>query len=502
MSQAKNLAKMAQNVTSTGVLSSAAIQGGGGSSNFPTISAITYTGDDTAVNTAGGDTVTLTGTNFNTGVKVIINGVEPSSVTRVSSTQITFPAPAMATGSYIVYVVNTDGSTALAVPGIQYSPTPTWTTAAGSLGSPKTQISFSSSVNSTGDAPITYSIVSGALPSGLTLNSSTGAITGTTPTIVADTTYNFTIRATDAQNQDTNRAFSITVLVNNITPTVEYLVVAGGGGGGGGAYGTSGGGGGGGGTLTGTLGVSASSTYTIAVGAGGTGGTNSSNSTATGTQGNGSTIGTAVITFGGGGGGTYSFGPTNGGSGGGGGGDGPGLTSYIGGKGVYPGSSYYSQTRQGYDGGNATHTDSPYNSGGGGGAGGPGSAGGTDGGNGGIGISSSISGVSTYYAGGGGAGSCLSGNAGTGGTGGGGNGALRTNGPGTITAGTANTGGGGGGGTGQSPAVTGREGGSGIVIIRYADNYDPATSTTGSPTVTVSGGYRIYKFTSSGSITF
>jgi hypothetical protein len=29
-----------------------------------------------------------------------------------------------------------------------------------------------------------------------------------------------------------------------------------------------------------------------------------------------------------------------------------------------------------------------------------------------------------------------------------------------------------------------------------------ATSTTGSPTVTVTGGYRIYKFTSTGSITF
>jgi hypothetical protein len=45
-------------------------------------------------------------------------------------------------------------------------------------------------------------------------------------------------------------------------------------------------------------------------------------------------------------------------------------------------------------------------------------------------------------------------------------------------------------------------GGSGIVIIRYPDNYDAAASTTGSPTVTVSGGYRIYTWTSSGSITF
>jgi hypothetical protein len=45
-------------------------------------------------------------------------------------------------------------------------------------------------------------------------------------------------------------------------------------------------------------------------------------------------------------------------------------------------------------------------------------------------------------------------------------------------------------------------GGSGIVIIRYGDTYAAATSTTGSPTITVAGGYRIYQWTSSGSITF
>jgi hypothetical protein len=48
---------------------------------------------------------------------------------------------------------------------------------------------------------------------------------------------------------------------------------------------------------------------------------------------------------------------------------------------------------------------------------------------------------------------------------------------------------------------TAGSGGSGIVIVRYADSYLAATSTTGSPTVTVTGGYRIYTWTGSGSIT-
>ena len=39
------------------------------------------------------------------------------------------------------------------------------------------------------------------------------------------------------------------------------------------------------------------------------------------------------------------------------------------------------------------------------------------------------------------------------------------------------------------------------MVIRYPDT-QAAASTTGSPTVTVSGGFRTYRFTGSGTITF
>jgi hypothetical protein len=64
---------------------------------------------------------------------------------------------------------------------------------------------------------------------------------------------------------------------------------------------------------------------------------------------------------------------------------------------------------------------------------------------------------------------------------------------------TTNTGGGGGGGAGGNG---GGNGGSGIVILRHPDTIPAAANTTGSPNVTVAGGYRVYKFTSSGTITF
>jgi hypothetical protein len=459
------LSKFALGVTAEGLLSPSAggtgtTTGGGG---FPTVTSITYTGDDTATNTAGGGTVTVNGTNFATGITVLVGNTQVSEVTRVSATQITFLAPANAAGSYILYVINTDGSSAISVPGIQYSGVPAWTTIAGSLGSTSTSTSFSTTLAATGDAPISYLVVSGALPAGINLNTSTGVISGTTPSVASSTTYNFTIRATDAQNQDTNRAFSLTIAPIT-TIAIDYLIVGGGGGGN-----SRGGGGGGGGYRDGSTNMNVGQAYTITVGAGGASSTSEYYNTVAG-QGSSSGISGIADAVGGGGGGLGQGG--SGGSGG-------------GGKGAYTTVGYGGSGSQGFSGGAGPSYGGNFNnysaSGGGGGAGGQGLQGGAggpssfqSGGNGGPG-KTWLNGI-TYAPGGGGVGDPYY--SGLNGVQGSGSGA-------------------GAGGTGNS------SGGTGTVVIRYLATLPAASSVSGA-TTSISGGYRYYYWqdTQGGSITF
>ena len=182
----------------------------------PKVSSIGYPGDDTAADTAGGQTITLTGSGFTAGASVLINGSAVGVVSVVSSTTITFTSPANSTGSYVIYVINPDGATAISIPGIQYSGTPNWTTAAGSLGGVYETNSFNQTVTATGDAPITYAVTTGSLPPGATFNSN-GTITGTSQLLSSPTTYTFTVRATDAQKQDTDRSFSIVINPDVVT---------------------------------------------------------------------------------------------------------------------------------------------------------------------------------------------------------------------------------------------------------------------------------------------
>ena len=183
----------------------------------PTISGYSVGGvDDTALDPAGGQTVQINGTGFLAGATITFDGSAVAVVTYVNPNRLTFTSPAKTAGTYTIYAVNPDGGTAIFIPGIIYSVLPTWTTSAGSLGSYYETTSISNTVVASGDAPITYSLFSGSLPTGSTLYAN-GVITGTAPVDSSSTTYSFTIEAIDAQLQGSTRSFSLTINVDAVT---------------------------------------------------------------------------------------------------------------------------------------------------------------------------------------------------------------------------------------------------------------------------------------------
>ena len=462
--------------------------------------------DDSEVDSAGGgnQTIVVTGQNFSSGGTISFVGssaeFNATTTTFNSSTQVTAVAPKAsflnAQEPYSVKFTASNGKTGTSATGlINVDNNPVFGVASGTLGTlsdadrAASNLTTVTATDADGEA-ITFSLLSGTLPTGITFNSN-GTFSGTANAESSTTTYSFTIRAT-AGGKNVDRAYTITVaspvatggttsvaggyvyhtftssgnFVVLTAKSMEYLLVAGGGGGGAGNSGSAwgGGGGGAGGAIDNTATLSAA-TYAVVIGNGGAGDT--AGSSGRGASGQDSTFNSQTAVGGGGGGtrmGTETGG--NGGSGGGGSGSNPG--GVAGGTGT---------SGQGNNGGTGSF--------GGAGGGGKTQAGQTtpngtsdaNGGDGGTGINWKSLGTSYAGGGGGGAGDPTSGQGGNGtagvGQAGGGNGGV-TNGSTNengYNAG-ANTGSGGGGAAGGAinvgTARNGGNGGSGILIIRYA----------------------------------
>ncbi len=129
----------------------------------------------------------------------VSSGSLPAGMTLNSATGAITGIPTAA-GSFSFTIIATDnngcpGSTsyiivipAVVCPAILLSPS--------TLPAPFAGIAYNQSVTASGGTPpYTYSVTSGALPTGLSLNAATGAITGTT---TATGNFSFTITATDA----------------------------------------------------------------------------------------------------------------------------------------------------------------------------------------------------------------------------------------------------------------------------------------------------------------
>jgi hypothetical protein len=90
---------------------------------------------------------------------------------------------------------------------------PTWITGSGYFGSFEEGSEFSELFNATdpNGGPLEYSIVSGTLPPGLSLNISTGELFGTIGAVEETTNFTFTLRVMDETNLTSDRQFEIQV---------------------------------------------------------------------------------------------------------------------------------------------------------------------------------------------------------------------------------------------------------------------------------------------------
>ena len=197
----------------------------------PTVSSV----DDGEVDSAAGgnQTIVITGTDFTTGAVVTFVGnaganFDASTTTVDSATQITAVAPKSsflnAQEPYKIKVSSASGVAGTSAVGlINVDNAPTWTTSAGSLGSiaeNATGNHFTVAASDADGDTIVYSLQSGSL-AGLSLDSSTGVISGDPTDVSSDTTNSFTLRAT-AGSKTADRAFSY--ITTNIPTFYDQIV--------------------------------------------------------------------------------------------------------------------------------------------------------------------------------------------------------------------------------------------------------------------------------------
>jgi hypothetical protein len=184
----------------------------------PSITGITPSNFDGAA----GATFTVDGAFFDTATTAVFKGADgtdyaAATVTYVSTTQITITNATnlpVANEPFRISVTNGAGLSAESIQGIDAGSVPAFTTAAGTLATTtRWDDAVSVTVNAT-DAENTisgYAVTEGNLPAGLTLDGTTGAITGTS-TEQTTTTYTFTIEATDSAGNTNTRQFNIQIV--------------------------------------------------------------------------------------------------------------------------------------------------------------------------------------------------------------------------------------------------------------------------------------------------
>jgi Putative Ig domain len=156
----------------------------------------------------------------------LTSGSLPAGLTLNASTGAITGTPSASVGSTPLTFKVTDSST----PGLTQTATFTLTISPASLAistsslpNGQTGVAYSATLAATGGvSPYTWSLTSGFLPAGLTLNASTGAITGTPSASVASTPLTF--KVADASSPALTQTTNLTLTIS-ATPTVASVTL-------------------------------------------------------------------------------------------------------------------------------------------------------------------------------------------------------------------------------------------------------------------------------------
>ena len=184
-----------------------------GEETYPTVDSVSPTVIPNAQTT-----VTITGTNF---VSIpIVEAINTSgaittadSVTYVSATSVQAALTLPVDGTYYLRVTNVttglSGRSGSAL--LNVSDEPAWVTAAGSLGTFSGTAAIATQTLTCTDA-VSFTVSPSPIVAGITFTTGVGSctITGTQTAHTSATTSSFTVTATDAEGQTSDRAFSIT----------------------------------------------------------------------------------------------------------------------------------------------------------------------------------------------------------------------------------------------------------------------------------------------------
>jgi hypothetical protein len=181
----------------------------------PQIVQLIYPDGGTSTTEVGGETIYALGSGFQPGFDLTVNNAPVSTASYISSSNVSFVTSNTSPGSYPVKLTNPNRKftiyNSLEVSGAGF---PRFLNPEGYLNFAPENLPFFQYIYVTGGyPPYNWQIISGGLPTGMTLDNGSGLISGTAPDVDFPTAYYFTMQVTDNNSQVITRRFYIMVSI-------------------------------------------------------------------------------------------------------------------------------------------------------------------------------------------------------------------------------------------------------------------------------------------------